>query len=139
MTDSAHPGGTYIELAGRPAVRFERTYPHPVDRVWRAVSDPAELPRWFPSRVEYEPRVGSTMRFSGDPHAEDVVGTLLAWDPPHRLAFTWGDDEVHLALEEVDGGCRLVLVNVLADPQAAAMNAAGWHVCLDELARGRRR
>ena len=82
MTDSAHPGGTYIELDGRPAVRFERTYPHPVDRVWRAVSDPAELPRWFPSRVEYEPRVGSTMRFSGDPHAEDVVGTLLAWDPP---------------------------------------------------------
>ena len=28
-----------------------------------------------------------------------------------------------------------MLVNVLADPQAAAMNAAGWHVCLDELAK----
>ena len=60
-------------------------------------------------------------------------GRLLAWDPPRHLAFSWGPDELHLTLEEVDGGCRFELVNVLSDPDAAARNAAGWHVCLDEL------
>ena len=52
MTDR----GTHIEHDGRPAVRFERTFRHPVERVWRAISDPAELPAWFPSKVEYEQR-----------------------------------------------------------------------------------
>ena len=125
--------GTHIEYDGRPAVRFERTFPHPVERVWRAISDPAELPSWFPSQVEYEPEVGSAVRFTGDPHAPGQEGSLLAWDPPRHLAFRWGQDELHFTLEEVDGGCRFELVNVLSDPDAAARNAAGWHVCLAEL------
>jgi uncharacterized protein YndB with AHSA1/START domain len=127
--------GTQIELDGRPAVRFERTYPHGIDRVWRAVTDPDEMPHWFPSRVDYEPRVGAPVTFSGDPYAEEVTGSVLAWEPPRRFAFTWGEDEVHLSLDEVDGGCRFVLVDVLGDPEAAARNAAGWHVCLDQLAQ----
>ena len=28
--------GTYLEIDGRPAVRFERIYDHPVARVWAA-------------------------------------------------------------------------------------------------------
>jgi len=32
--------GSFIEFEGRPAVRFERTYDHPVERVWAAVTDP---------------------------------------------------------------------------------------------------
>src|SRR5262249_41825335 len=33
--------GTYIEYDGRPAVRFVRTYPHPIERVWHAITDGA--------------------------------------------------------------------------------------------------
>jgi uncharacterized protein YndB with AHSA1/START domain len=128
--------GTYIEHDGRPAVRFERTYPHAVDRVWAAISDPAELVRWFPSAVEIEPRQGGVIRFSGDPYSEGSSGVVLAWDPPHRLAFTWGPDELHLTVEDAgDGRTRLVLVNVLDDRTAAARNAGGWHVCLTELSK----
>jgi uncharacterized protein YndB with AHSA1/START domain len=50
--------GTYIEYDGRPAVRLQRTYPHPVDRVWAAVTEPAELSHWFPFAVQIEPRAG---------------------------------------------------------------------------------
>ena len=32
--------GTYETIDSRPAVRFERRYPHSVDRVWRAVTEP---------------------------------------------------------------------------------------------------
>ena len=128
--------GSFVERDGRPAVRFERTYPHPVDRVWRAVSDPAELIRWFPSAVELEPRAGGAVRFSGDPYSEGSSGVVLAWEPPRRLAFTWGEDELHLELEPAgEGGCRLVLLDVLGDRSAAARNGGGWYVCLAELVK----
>jgi uncharacterized protein YndB with AHSA1/START domain len=126
--------GSYLEFDGRPAVRFERTFPHPVARVWAAITEPGELVRWFPSAVELEPREGGTVRFSGDPYMEGSSGVVLTWDPPHRLAFSWGPDELHVTLEAVGaGGCRLVLVNVLDDRTTAARNAGGWHVCLAEL------
>ena len=60
---------------------------------------------------------------------------ILAFDPPHRIAYTWGGDELHVELEPLSPGrCRLILINVLADRSAAARNAAGWDVCLEELA-----
>lgn len=128
--------GSYVEHEGRPAVRFVRTYAHPADRVWRAVTAPAELGRWFPSAVEYEPRVGGAVRFSGDPYTDDLPGVVLVYEPPRRFGFTWGDDEVHLCVDPVDdGSCRLTLVNVLADRTTAARNGGGWYVCLEELAK----
>jgi uncharacterized protein YndB with AHSA1/START domain len=128
--------GTYIEHDGRPAVRFERTYPHPVERVWAAITEPAQLARWFPSAVEIDGREGGAIRFSGDPYSEGSTGVVLTWEPPRRLAFSWGADELHFSLDDGDeGGCRLVLVNVLEDRSAAARNASGWHVCLVEFSK----
>jgi len=128
--------GRYLEIDGQPEVRFERTYPHPVERVWAAISDPAELAHWFPSSVEIEPRAGGTMRFFDDPYAEGATGTVLAYDPPRRLAFTWRDDELRFDLEPVEpGSCRLVLTNLLSERDTAARNASGWTICLGELAK----
>jgi hypothetical protein len=75
------------------------------------------------------------VRFSGDPYLEGSTGVVLTWDPPHRLAFSWGPDELHFALEAVGAGCRLTLINVLDDRTTAARNAGGWHVCLAELVK----
>jgi len=61
--------GTYLTLDdGRPAVRFSRTYDHPIERVWQFVTDAEELAHWFPSRAEIDPRPGGTINFSGDPN-----------------------------------------------------------------------
>ena len=125
--------GTYLEHEGRPAVRFEREYPHPLERVWAAVTTSADLAHWFPSRVTLEPHVGGRVSFSGDPHLAPTSGTVLAFEPPRRLAFSWAGDELHFMLEATDAGCRLVLVNVLAERDTAARNASGWQVCLGEL------
>ena len=58
---------------------------------------------------------------------------MLAWDPPHRFAFGWGGDEIHLELSRTEAGCRLVLLNVLVSADTAARNATGWYGCLGEL------
>jgi uncharacterized protein YndB with AHSA1/START domain len=126
--------GQYVEIDGRPGVRFERTYPHPIDRVWAAVSEPSQLPAWFPSTVEIDPVVGGTVTFSGDPNHEGGASTVLAIDPPTRLWFSWGADELRFDLEAIgEDSCRFVLINLLDEQNAAARNGAGWHVCLAEL------
>ncbi|MET8131664.1 SRPBCC family protein [Streptomyces sp. NPDC005251] len=135
--------GTYLTLDdGRPAVRFSRTYDHPVDRVWRFVTDPDELAAWFPSRAEMELRPGGTITFSGDPNMPESTGRVLAVDPPRHLSFEWGGDELRFDLEALDDGrTRFTLTNVLAEPNTAARNGAGWEVCLtalDATARGER-
>lgn len=128
--------GSYVEHDGRPAVRFERTFAAPLPRVWSAVTDPAQLPSWFPSGVRYEPVVGGEIVFTGDPNLPEPpqVDRVLIWDPPHRFAFGWGGDEIHLELQESGEGCRLVLLNVLVERNTAARNATGWYGCLAELA-----
>ena len=56
--------GTYETIDGKPAVRFERRYPHPVDRVWHAVTEPEQLAHWFPTTVEVDLREGGDMHFT---------------------------------------------------------------------------
>ncbi|HYS41783.1 MAG TPA: SRPBCC family protein [Pseudonocardiaceae bacterium] len=126
--------GTYIEHDGRPAVRFERTYPHPVSRLWAAITEPDELSHWFPSSVAMKQEVGATIEFTGDPNTEQTTGTILVFDPPHRLAYTWGGDELHFHLSPTgEDECTLTLIDVVEAENAAARNAAGWSVCLAEL------
>lgn len=127
--------GTLVEHDGRPAVRFRRRYAHPAGRIWTAISDPEELSHWFTSRVRMEPRAGGTIEFSGDPNMPEFrhAGTVLAYEPPERLAFTWGGGELHLLVEPDGDGCALTLIDVLEARDAAARNAAGWSVCLAEL------
>lgn len=126
--------GVYIIVKDRPAVRFEREYAHPIHEVWQAVVDPSQARQWFPSTLVFEPEVGGSVRFTGDPHIADGDGVVLEYDPPHVLSFSWGDGEVHIALTPLgDERCRFILTNVLAAGNEAARNAAGWEVCLGEL------
>ncbi|MFF4272590.1 SRPBCC family protein [Streptomyces sp. NPDC001536] len=132
---SADLTGTYLTLDdGRPAVRFSRTYDHPVDRVWHFVTDAGELAHWFPSRAEIDLRPGGEIRFSGDPNMTDSKGRVLSVDAPRHLSFEWGGDELHFDLEALDDKrSRFTLTNVLSEVNTAARNGAGWEVCLAAL------
>ncbi len=124
----------------RPTLRFERRLEHPVDAVWRAITEPSELEHWFPCAVAGEFRLGGRLSF--DFHADGVdsiTGEVTAIDPPRRLSFTWGDDQLHFELEPLDAGerpaTRLRFTVELDTRDKAARDAAGWHVCLDRLDR----
>jgi uncharacterized protein YndB with AHSA1/START domain len=128
--------GTYETIDGRPAVRFERRLAHPIERVWRSVTEPGELAHWFPSEVSGELRVGGTLRFSFPGHElPDTEGEVTEFDPPRRLAFWWGPELLRFELEPDGDGTLLRLTHVLSSPEQAARDAAGWHVCLDRLER----
>jgi uncharacterized protein YndB with AHSA1/START domain len=128
--------GTYEQVDGRPTVRFERTFPHPVGAVWDAVSDPARLARWFPTTVEFDelrPGEPITFRFDEDRYPA-MRGEVREVSPPSRLVFTWGDDVLTFELADRDGGaCRLAFSVVLDSADKAARDAAGWDGCLDML------
>src|SRR5258708_35124223 len=130
--------GTLVDHDGRPAVRCRREYAQPAERLWAAITEPDELERWFPFKVRMQPEAGGTIEFYGDPNLLDSgqTGTILVYEPPKRLAYTWGASELHFALEaRNDGGCVLTLTDVLEARDAAARNAAGWTVCLAELGK----
>lgn len=130
--------GSYLEYEGRPAVRFQRAYPHPAERLWAALTDPGELAHWFPSSVRMDAYAGGKIEFSFSDHPdlEGSAGTILVYEPPRRLAYTWLGDELHFEIEPVDDtSCTLTLINVLESDDTAARNAAGWTVCLAELGK----
>lgn len=122
MTD-----GTLETIDGRPALRFERTLPHPVERVWRAVSVPAELERWMPAAVDWTPAAGETIEVHG------AICAVTEVDAPRRLAWTYAGQHHSFELTADDGGCRLVFTHVLDDRALAAQTATGWHAYLSRL------
>jgi uncharacterized protein YndB with AHSA1/START domain len=125
---------------GRPVLRFERLLAHPPEKVWKAVTDPAELAHWFPARVETELRVGAPIRFTFDHVDLDAPdGEILTVDPPRLLVYRWGKDELRWEIVPTDSGCRLLFTQVLGGDDlwvgrlATARQAAGWDICLDQL------
>jgi len=128
---------TLLSSGDKPVLRFERFLPRPVEDVWRAVTDPAEMRSWFPTRIEidrWEPGARLTHHFDGQPYGP-LPGVVLECSEPHRLVFTWGDDTISFELSPTDGGTLFVLSEELAAPHAAR-NAAGWEVCLERLVDG---
>lgn len=132
MLDRMH--GTYEIVDDRSALTFERRLAHSVERVWRAVSEPAELAHWFPSVVSGDLTPGGALSFAfPDGEMPTMEGRIIEFDPPRSLAFTWGDDVLRMGLEGDDEGCLLRFTVLFDDPERASRDAAGWHVCLDRL------
>jgi uncharacterized protein YndB with AHSA1/START domain len=127
---------TLDTIDGRPVLRFERLLDHPPEKVWRAVTDPAELAHWFPARVETELRVGAPIRFAFEDAPVDQTpdGEILELDPPKIFVYRWGEDVLRWEIFPEGAGCRLLFSHALSEEQgglaAAARNAAGWDECL---------
>jgi uncharacterized protein YndB with AHSA1/START domain len=121
-------------------LRFERFLPHPVPVVWRAISEPGQLAHWFPGLLDIDLTVGGAVRFAEpafevDPDIDPTRGTVIAVEPPHLLAFTWGDEPLRFELVPTVSGCNLTFSHGVRNRAGRPRFAAGWHVCLDRLAR----
>jgi len=124
------PTDRFTSLAGRPTVRVERRYPHPIDKVWRAVTTPEHLGQWFPSPVELDLRPGGTMRFLVSEGGADATGAIETVEVPRRLTFTWGTDRLTFELTPDADGTTFALTHSFDDRYGAASFATGWDICL---------
>jgi uncharacterized protein YndB with AHSA1/START domain len=98
-------------------VHFEAIYPFPVERVWRAITDPVAIADWLMPN-DFRPVVGHRFRFTAPPQPgwDGIVDCeVREVDPPRRLVYTWVsksngvDTVVTWTLEPVAGGTRLRL------------------------------
>jgi uncharacterized protein YndB with AHSA1/START domain len=103
--------GFALEEGDSPVLRLERRYDQPVERVWRALTDPAELQQWFPGELE-----------------------IIESDPPRRLAGSWqGEGTLRFELRPEGEGCALVFTHAFPGRDQAALAAAGWDRCFARL------
>lgn len=115
-------------------LKFTRVLPNPPERVWRAITEPAELAAWFPTTIDGERIAGADLTFRfRDNQAPPFDGRMIACEEPRLLEFMWGDDQIRIELESISGGTQLTLYDTLEQNGKASRDAAGWHVCLDDL------
>jgi uncharacterized protein YndB with AHSA1/START domain len=91
----------------RYTVEYLRTFPHPIERVWRAIVDPAEIGQWFDPPTKWDLREGGAYRFD-----DDMSGAILAYEPPRLIRFqdttkNGPDAWFQFELEPVEGETRM--------------------------------
>ena len=99
-----------VELArfiDRYTVEYLRIFPHPIERVWRAIVDPAEIGQWFDPPKTWDLREGGSYGFD-----DDMAGAILAYEPPRLIRFqdtakNGPDAWFQFELEPVEGGTRM--------------------------------
>ena len=133
-----HEGVIGVREDGRAFIRFERRLAHPVDRVWGAITDPAEMAEWLACRVEFDARTGGRLALwlggADAPHVAQYVVT--AFEPPHVLeASGAGEDGVlRWELRSEGTGCVLTFTDTRPTGERARNSVlAGWHVLMDQL------
>jgi uncharacterized protein YndB with AHSA1/START domain len=95
-----------ITLEDGPKLRFERRFDHPVERVWKAITDPDEMRHWFPGELR-----------------------VTESEEPRLLVGSWYEDELRFALRPDGDGCVLVFTHSFEEGAKAARDAAGWDRC----------
>ncbi|WP_265443804.1 hypothetical protein [Flexivirga meconopsidis] len=110
---------------GRPTLELRRVVDASVDRVWRAVSDPAELGTWFIPALGKPSELGELL---GETGAERVVGEQL-----HDVTWVKDDLRVRFSLDGRAAQTQLLMSITLDDVTEAAVTAASFEPFLDRL------
>ena len=123
-------------------LNLERIFPHPVDRVWEAISTAENIAAWL-FTCDFKPEVGHKFTFKTTPPEGSTWRgwtdiEVLEFAPPTRMVWAWESADIDeptrviFQLDPVDGGTRLSLSHVgdsTADDIASL--SGGWPVKLD--------
>ncbi|MDA4130838.1 MAG: SRPBCC family protein [Thaumarchaeota archaeon] len=140
MTGTSRLGQVKVE-GDHATLTFERSLPYPPEDVWKAITDPGELSKWYMSETRIDGRVGGSIDYSSGPRR--VTGSILAWDPPRVFEHEWKVDRPGFPKGEY-GVIRWELVPEGEDTilklthrnlpgQTAYYFASGTHAVLDRL------
>jgi uncharacterized protein YndB with AHSA1/START domain len=126
-------------------LRLSRVLPAPREVVYRALTDPAELAKWWGPKgftspsVDFDPQVGGSYRIAMQPPDGDLFhlsGEFREVDPPARLSYTFrwdppdpGDRETLATLVLEDRGEEtevLFTQGEFATEERRALHEGGW-------------
>jgi uncharacterized protein YndB with AHSA1/START domain len=137
----------YGKFISRGEIRIVRTLPGPIERVWEFLTDPDKRARWF-AGGPMEPRQGGKLELfirhaniaPGETppekfkHIHDpgfkMVGTVLRWEPPRVLSYTFDEDsDVTFELTPQGKEVVLVLTHHSRGEELPFLTcyASGWH------------
>ena len=135
------------EFKSKGEVRIVRTLPGPIERVWEYLTDSEKRSRWF-AGGPMEPKKGGAMELffrheniaPNEVPPEDskevqdpgvkMAGTILRWEPPHVLSFTFNEEsEVMFELTPQGKNVLLVLTHRARGEDLPYISgyASGWH------------
>ena len=141
----------YGILVAPDTIRFERTLPGPIERVWAYLTESDKRGQWL-ARGEMELVEGGKVtlqflhselspvqvpipeKFKDMEEGKSFTGKVLRINAPYLLAFTWeGRSEVSFELENLQGGLvRLTVTHRKLTTEHGGV-APGWHTHLDIL------
>jgi hypothetical protein len=104
---------------------------HSPEKVWEALTDPAQLREWAPFVVDGNlGTAGTTVQLTwvGNPKPQET--TVTRADAPELLEY----DDIRWELEPLGSGTRLTLWHNI-DRRFICWGAAGWHIAFDVLDR----
>jgi len=110
---------------------------HSPEKVWEALTDPAQLREWAPFDADGNlGTAGATVNLTtvGAPRLVVSETKVKRADPPRELEYNWGGFDMRWQLEAMGGGTRLTLWTNIGH-RFISMGAAGWHICFDVLER----
>jgi uncharacterized protein YndB with AHSA1/START domain len=108
---------------------------HSPEKVWQALTDPAQLREWAPFVADGSlGTVGTTVKLTtvAAPTPQVSETRVTRADAPNVLEYNWGDHDMGWELETFGGGTRMTLWTNIGH-RFIAMGAAGWHICFDVL------
>lgn len=125
----------------------------PVEKVWRAVTEPAQISRWF-GTADFNGRAAGASGTLTWPDRDPIPVRIEAIDEPRMVSYRWSNDDAsdtvpeHLdektstvftfTLEAADGATQLTVVETgfefTSDPAAnLESHRGGWNGELDKL------
>ena len=137
--DQYTPGsasGAHVQKAGDTwTLILARELHHSPEKVWQALTDPAQLREWAPFDADGSlDAAGTTVKLTtvGAPAPHVTETTVTRADAPNLLEYRWGGFDIRWKLERLSSGTRLTLWHNI-DRRYISMGAAGWHICFDVL------
>src|SRR3954447_13943469 len=102
--------GVLAKHGDRWTLTFTRRLPHPISKVWTAITEAEHLATWFPDEIVGERTAGAPLKFVNS-QGGSFEGEMLAFEPPSVMELLWGTDQLRIELSSDDTGTVLTLTD----------------------------
>ncbi|WP_454830432.1 SRPBCC family protein [Pseudoxanthomonas wuyuanensis] len=147
---------SYGSLIATDTLRLQRSLPGPIERVWAYLTESDKRGQWL-ATGEMDLQVGGNVhlffrhadlspqqapvpeKYRDMEKGAGMDGRITLCEPPHQLAYTWGESdgsesEVRFDLSEQDGRVLLTITHSrLRGRDELISVAGGWHAHADIL------